>query len=375
MFEGRDAEGKSQGKGCRSGNWGEGCRRDAQGEEVGEGLRGRDAGGVLRGWNARGWDAGDRDAGGILGGRGAGWMPSGRNAQQLGCRRLFQGLGCRKELGVRGAWGLGCSRGSQELGCSEGGMLRGKDAGGMLGRDTQRDAQGLGCRRGLGGRYAGEMVGVRTAQRAKMQEGCSREGCLEGGVQERGPGFGTAREIAQREGCSVVRMQEGTLEEGCLRIWMFGAQTTGACLEAEVQEQHWQVGVCAFPRCLQGFANLFTRQHLVMRNGPRWVQFFPREADLRRDTQGCSHPIGSQRTLKVRVKFRAVQIQTPYRLNLPWVGLCRCYQGIKADVGIFVTSVRFSKRFGTSTIPCCVCITGLMAEIFQLCAQPQAERM
>lgn len=47
----------------------------------------------------------------------------------------------------------------------------------------------------------------------------------------------------------------------------------------------------------------------------------------------------------------------------------------KSRCGIFVTSVRFSKRFGTSTIPCCVCITGLMAEIFQLCAQPQAERM
>lgn len=48
----------------------------------------------------------------------------------------------------------------------------------MLGRDTQRDALELECSRGLGGRYAGEMVGVRTTQEAEMQEGCAREGCL-----------------------------------------------------------------------------------------------------------------------------------------------------------------------------------------------------
>lgn len=48
----------------------------------------------------------------------------------------------------------------------------------MLGRGTQRNALGLECSRGLDGRYAGEMVGVRTAQKAEMQEGCSREGCL-----------------------------------------------------------------------------------------------------------------------------------------------------------------------------------------------------
>ena len=169
---------------------------------------------------------------------------------------------------------------------------------------------------------------------------------------------------AQREGCSVVRMQEGTLEEGCSRIWAFGGQATAGCLEGEIQEQHWQVGVCAFPRCLQGFANLFTRQHLVMRNWPRWVQVFPREADLERDTQGCSHPIGSQKTLKVKVKFRAVQILTPFMLNLPWLGLCRCYRRVKADIGILATSVRFSKCFRNSAIPCCVCIVGLTSEKF-----------
>lgn len=48
----------------------------------------------------------------------------------------------------------------------------------MLGRDIQRDALGLEYSRGLGGRYAGEMVGVRTTQKVEMQEGCSREGYL-----------------------------------------------------------------------------------------------------------------------------------------------------------------------------------------------------
>lgn len=49
---------------------------------------------------------------------------------------------------------------------------------GVLGRGTQRDALGLECSIGLGGRYAGEMAGVRTTQKAEMQEGCSGEGCL-----------------------------------------------------------------------------------------------------------------------------------------------------------------------------------------------------
>lgn len=115
------------------------------------------------------------------------------------------------------------------------------------------------------------------------------------------------------------------MEEGCSSIWLFGNQAIGECLEGEIQEQHWKVRVCAFPQCLQGFANLFTRQHLVIRNWPRQIQVFPREADLGRDTEGCSHPIGSQKTLKVRVKFRLAEIQSTFSLDLPSLGLCRCY--------------------------------------------------
>lgn len=102
----------------------------------------------------------------------------------------------------------------------------------------------------------------------------------------------------------MVRMQEGTLEEGYLRIWMFEGLATGGCLEGGMQEQHWQVGVCPLPWCLQGFANLFARQHFIMRNWPRRVEVFLNEADLGRDTQGCSHPIASQKVLKVRVKSK-----------------------------------------------------------------------
>jgi len=113
---------------------------------------------------------------------------------------------------------------------------------------------------------------------------------------------------------------------------MLGGRDTGASLAS---------GCACVSRCLHGFANLFARQHLVMRNWPRWPEVFPREADLGRDTHGCSYITGSQKPLKVRVIFRAAQIQTPFRLNLLWPGLCRCYRRIKADVGTFATSEGF----------------------------------
>lgn len=82
----------------------------------------------------------------------------------------------------------------------------------------------------------------------------------------------------------MVRMQKGMVEERSLSIWLFGNQAIGECLEGEIQEQHWKVGMCVFPQCLQGFANLFIRQHLVTTNWPRQIQVFSREAELGRDT-------------------------------------------------------------------------------------------
>lgn len=108
-------------------------------------------------------------------------------------------------------------------------------------------------------------------------------------------GFWDSQRDVWTEVCSMVRVQKGMVEERCLSIWLFGNQAIGECLEREIQEQHWKVGVCAFPHCLQGFAKLFTRQHLVTTNWPRQIQVFPREADLGRDALGCSHEIGSQR--------------------------------------------------------------------------------
>lgn len=82
----------------------------------------------------------------------------------------------------------------------------------------------------------------------------------------------------------MVRMQKGMVEEGCFSIWLFGNPAIGECSEGEIQKQHWKVGLCAFPQCLQGFANLFIRQHLVITNWPRQIQVFSKEAGLGRDT-------------------------------------------------------------------------------------------
>lgn len=102
--------------------------------------------------------------------------------------------------------------------------------------------------------------------------------------------FWDSQRDAWTEGRSVVRVQKGMVEEGWWSIWLFGNQAIGGCLEGEIQEQHWKMGACTFPQCLQGFANLFTRQHLVITNWPRQIQVFLREADPGRDSYGCSHP-------------------------------------------------------------------------------------
>lgn len=129
--------------------------------------------------------------------------------------------------------------------------------------------------------------------------------------------------------------------------------------------------VWTFPQCLQGFANLLTRQYLGMRNWPNGFTSSPGKLSWGE----ISHAIGSQKILNVRVKFRAVQIQPPFRLKLPWLGLCRCHRSMTAGAGIFATSVRFSKCFGHSAVLCCICIMRLTAEEFQLHAVPQAERV
>lgn len=72
---------------------------------------------------------------------------------------------------------------------------------------------------------------------------------------------------------SVIRVQKGMVKEGCLSIWIIGNQAVGECLEGEIQEQLWKVGVCAFPQCLQGFANLFTG--LLKQTGQDRFRFSP----------------------------------------------------------------------------------------------------
>lgn len=88
----------------------------------------------------------------------------------------FSGVGMQE-----GAGSKDCLRVRIEVAFSGTGMLQGRDTqgkGGGAWKGYQRDALGLECSIGLGGRYAGEMAGVRTTQKAEMQEGCSGEGCL-----------------------------------------------------------------------------------------------------------------------------------------------------------------------------------------------------
>lgn len=66
----------------------------------------------------------------------------------------------------------------------------------------------------------------------EMQEGCSGEGCLKGGVQESGPGFKIPG--------GMLRERDG-LWSGCRREpWRRDASVTGyrGILDGEIQDQH-----------------------------------------------------------------------------------------------------------------------------------------
>lgn len=109
-------------------------------------------------------------------------------------------------------------------------MLEVRDAGEILesmfeGWNVMEGLEGV-CRKDGWSKGCSEGRGA-----GRMLDGAMLGGKDSGGVL-RSQGY---RQDAQREGCSVVRMQEGTLEEGSLRIWMFEGQATGGCLEGGMQ--------------------------------------------------------------------------------------------------------------------------------------------
>lgn len=62
------------------------------------------------------------------------------------------------------------------------------------------------------------MAGVRTTEKAEMQEGCSGEGFFSGRSLGERAGFWDSKRDAWTEVCSVVRVQKGMVGEGSLSI-------------------------------------------------------------------------------------------------------------------------------------------------------------